>query len=96
MTTALCPVVAFVAVASACLEVGKETPGRISADRKSARSPMRAVLICARVFLNTLSSGKSKEGPSHTKATKEYCGHRFLVIPKSHLSMIKLNFVEKH
>lgn len=64
MTTALCPVVAFVAVASACLEVGKETPGRISADRKSAWSPTRAVLICARVFLDALSSEKTKEGPS--------------------------------
>ncbi|CAL1675151.1 unnamed protein product [Lasius platythorax] len=88
MTTALCPLVAFVAVASACLEVGKETPGRISTDRKSTWFPTRAVLICARVFLDTLSSEKTKEGPSHTKATEEYCGHRFLVITKSQLSTI--------
>jgi len=71
MTTALCPVVAFVAVASACLEVGKETPGRISADRKSAWSPTRAVLICARVFLNTLSSELSRKPKrDHHKRTK--------------------------
>ena len=50
---AFCPLVAFVAVASACLEVGKEAPGRISTNRKSTWSPVRAVLICARVFSNT-------------------------------------------
>lgn len=58
---AFCPFVAFVAVASACLEVGKEAPGRISADRKSAWSPYACGFnVRSGVFERTLTRKKPK------------------------------------